>query len=176
MPIREHSRPPAPLTSCSQRRWVSMSHWPSEPPTGPAANAAASARGILAACGSDIVLMDEPTASLDPATEARVYTNLFAAFADACVISSVHRLSLLDRFDEILMMHEGRLVAQGSIDDLALTYPSFSGLPACRPSAPSRCRFERSMRALRDQIGTDHCAARCPEKIFRAYHLDHSLL
>jgi ABC-type bacteriocin/lantibiotic exporter with double-glycine peptidase domain len=97
------------------------------------------ARGILAACGSDIVLMDEPTASLDPATEARVYTNLFAAFTDACVISSVHRLSLLDRFDEILLMQEGRLVAQGSVDDLALTCPEFqrlTSLQAHRISTP----------------------------------------
>jgi ABC-type bacteriocin/lantibiotic exporter with double-glycine peptidase domain len=86
------------------------------------------ARGILAACASDIVLLDEPTASLDPATEARVYTNLFAAFADACVISSVHRLSLLDRFDEILIMREGRLVAQGSVDELSLTCPEFQRL------------------------------------------------
>jgi ABC-type multidrug transport system fused ATPase/permease subunit len=86
------------------------------------------ARGILAACGSDIVLMDEPTASLDPTTEARVYTNLFAAFTDACVISSVHRLSLLDRFDQILVMQEGRLVAQGSADELALNCPEFQRL------------------------------------------------
>jgi ATP-binding cassette subfamily B protein len=86
------------------------------------------ARGILAARGSDIVLMDEPTASLDPETEARVYTNLFATFSDACVISSVHRLSLLDRFDQILIMQEGRLVAQGSIDELALTCPEFQRL------------------------------------------------
>jgi len=88
------------------------------------------ARGILAACASDIVLMDEPTASLDPDTEARVYTNLFAAFSDACVISSVHRLSLLDRFDEILVMQQGRLVAQGPVDELLLTCPEFVRLTA----------------------------------------------
>jgi ATP-binding cassette, subfamily B, bacterial len=86
------------------------------------------ARGILAATGSALVLMDEPTASLDPATEARVYTNLFAEFADACVISSIHRLSLLERFDEVLVMHEGRLVAQGSPDELALSCPEFQRL------------------------------------------------
>ena len=86
------------------------------------------ARGILAACGSDLVLMDEPTASLDPATEARVYTNLFAAFTDACVVSSIHRLSLLERFDEVLVMQEGRLVAQGTADELALSCPEFQRL------------------------------------------------
>ncbi len=93
------------------------------------------ARGILAACGSDIVLLDEPTASLDPETEARVYTNLFAAFADACVISSVHRLSLLNRFDQILVMQEGRLVAQGSLDELALTCPEFQRLSSLHGDA-----------------------------------------
>ena len=86
------------------------------------------ARGMLAACGSDIVLLDEPTASLDPATEARVYRNLFAAFDDACLISSVHRLSLLGRFDQVLVMQEGRLLAQGSADELALTCPEFQRL------------------------------------------------
>jgi ABC-type multidrug transport system fused ATPase/permease subunit len=95
------------------------------------------ARGILAACGSDIVLMDEPTASLDPQTEARVYTNLFAAFSDACVISSVHRLNLLDRFDEVLIMREGSLVAQGPVEELALTSPEFRRLTTLHAHGPN---------------------------------------
>jgi len=95
------------------------------------------ARGVLAAGGSDIVLMDEPTASLDPATEARVYTNLFATFADACVISSVHRLTLLDRFDQVLVMQEGRLVAQGSVDELASTCPEFERLTTLQAHRPT---------------------------------------
>ena len=96
------------------------------------------ARGILAAKGSDIVMMDEPTASLDPATEAQVYTNLFAAFGNACLISSVHRMSLLDRFDEILIMNEGRLVAQGTIAELTLTNSEFNRLTRLTPdTSPS---------------------------------------
>jgi ABC-type transport system involved in cytochrome bd biosynthesis fused ATPase/permease subunit len=86
------------------------------------------ARGILAARGSSIVLLDEPTASLDPKTESCVYDNLFAEFKDACVITSIHRLHMLDRFDEVLVMHNGRLVAQGPSGLLAVTSPDFRQL------------------------------------------------
>ena len=86
------------------------------------------ARGVLAAAGSSLVLLDEPTASLDPATEARVYANLFAILEDACVISSVHRLHLLENFDEVLVMEAGRLVAQGTPDELALNCAEYQRL------------------------------------------------
>jgi ATP-binding cassette subfamily B protein len=86
------------------------------------------ARGVLAAHGSGLVLMDEPTASLDPATEARVYANLFKEFKGACLVSSIHRLSLLGQFDEVLVMQGGRIVAQGSPDDLALDCREFQRL------------------------------------------------
>jgi len=86
------------------------------------------ARGVLAAQGSALILLDEPTASLDPATEARLYTNLFNYFSQACLVSSVHRLGLLDRFDEVLVMREGRLVAQGTVAELALSCPEFERL------------------------------------------------
>ncbi len=88
------------------------------------------ARGILAAQGSHIVLLDEPTASLDSRTEAAVYDNLFGEFKDACVVSSIHRLHLLDRFDEVIVMHQGRVVAQGPASMLALTSPDFRQLCA----------------------------------------------
>ena len=88
------------------------------------------ARGILAAGGSPLVLLDEPTASLDPATESLVYTNLFAEFEEACLVSSVHRLSLLERFDEVLVMSDGRVVAQGPLDELTLNCAEFRRLTA----------------------------------------------
>lgn len=86
------------------------------------------ARGVLAAAGSDLVLLDEPTASLDPVTESQLLDNLFAAFADACLICSVHRLHLLTRFDEVLVMSEGRLVAQGP--PATLGSPELAGMLA----------------------------------------------
>jgi ABC-type transport system involved in cytochrome bd biosynthesis fused ATPase/permease subunit len=73
------------------------------------------ARGVLAAAGSALVLLDEPTASLDARTEAGVYDSVFAAFPDACIVSSVHRMNLLERFDEVILMRAGQIVAQGSV-------------------------------------------------------------
>jgi ABC-type bacteriocin/lantibiotic exporter with double-glycine peptidase domain len=95
------------------------------------------ARGVLAAAGSGLVLLDEPTASLDPATEARVYANLFEVLKDACVISSVHRLHLLGNFDEVLVMQGGRLVAQGPADELLLTCREFQRLTLSSAAAES---------------------------------------
>jgi ATP-binding cassette, subfamily B, bacterial len=86
------------------------------------------ARGVLAATGSSIVLLDEPTAHLDSATEAHVYSAMFEMFADACVISSVHRLHLLDRFDYVLMMRAGRLIAWGTPLEIACTSQEFREL------------------------------------------------
>ncbi|HJY36174.1 MAG TPA: ABC transporter ATP-binding protein [Steroidobacteraceae bacterium] len=93
------------------------------------------ARGLLAAAGSTLVLLDEPTANLDPQTEAAVLDNLFAALGDACLVSSVHRLNLLDRFDEVLVMHDGRLVAQGRAAVLAAVSPDFRRLVSAQRRA-----------------------------------------
>jgi len=83
------------------------------------------ARGILAARDSDLVLLDEPTSSVDPRTEALIYEGLFKAFADKAVISSIHRLHLLPRFDYIYVLHQGRIVAEGTFEHLRDNDPHF---------------------------------------------------
>ncbi|SIR56244.1 ABC-type multidrug transport system, ATPase and permease component [Aromatoleum tolulyticum] len=88
------------------------------------------ARGVLAADGSSLVLLDEPSSALDPETEARVYQGLFEHFADAVVVSSVHRLHLLDRFDQVILMQDGRIEAMGSAWELAQASPLFRELLA----------------------------------------------
>jgi ABC-type bacteriocin/lantibiotic exporter with double-glycine peptidase domain len=92
------------------------------------------ARGVLAARGSSIVLLDEPTAHLDPSTEAQVYARLFAEFPDACVISSVHRMHLLEKFDEVIVMEAGRVIAQGPPAELG---PARAAGRAAREPRPS---------------------------------------
>lgn len=90
------------------------------------------ARGVLAAEGSGLVLLDEPTSSLDPESESRVYQRLFEHFADAALVSSVHRLHLLDRFDEVILMCAGRIEAAGSAWTLAQSSTLFRELLAAQ--------------------------------------------
>jgi ATP-binding cassette, subfamily B, bacterial len=76
------------------------------------------ARGILAAKSSDIILLDEPTSSVDPKTEIQIYEKLFEECKDKAIISSLHRLYLLSYFDYVYVLQAGRIVAEGSFEDL----------------------------------------------------------
>ncbi len=61
-----------------------------------------------------IVILDEPTANLDPLTESRVLETFFAAFNHKTVILITHRLLSLEAMDEILVMNHGCIVEHGS--------------------------------------------------------------
>jgi ATP-binding cassette, subfamily B, bacterial len=76
------------------------------------------ARGILAARNSDLILMDEPTSSVDPRTEKQIYQNLFTAFEGKAVVSSLHRLHLLSYFDYVYILKDGTVVDEGPFEDL----------------------------------------------------------
>jgi ABC-type multidrug transport system fused ATPase/permease subunit len=83
------------------------------------------ARGFLAAKSSDIILLDEPTSSVDPKTEIKIYEKLFEECRDKAVISSLHRLYLLSYFDYVYVLQAGRIVAEGQFADLKKTSAVF---------------------------------------------------
>lgn len=76
------------------------------------------ARGILAAKRSKIVLLDEPTSSVDSMNEIKIHENLFKEFKEKTIISSIHRLHLLDKFDYIYFFEKGKVIAQGTLPEL----------------------------------------------------------
>jgi ABC-type multidrug transport system fused ATPase/permease subunit len=76
------------------------------------------ARGVFAAKDSDIVLLDEPTSSVDPRTELMIYEELFREFSDKAMVSSLHRLHLLRHFHDIYLLDKGQVVARGTLQEL----------------------------------------------------------
>ena len=86
------------------------------------------ARGLLACHDKDIVLLDEPTSSLDTGTEMRVYGNIFREFQDKTIISSIHRLHLLPLFHKIYFFSNGQIIASGSLNELLTQCPEFQEL------------------------------------------------
>jgi ATP-binding cassette subfamily B protein len=86
------------------------------------------ARGILAAQDCDVVLLDEPTSSVDPKTELLIYEKMFRDFHDKAVVSALHRLHLLRLFDVIYVLDRGRVVARGTLDELLASSRHFQEL------------------------------------------------
>jgi len=76
------------------------------------------ARGILAAKSSDIILLDEPTSSVDPKTEMQIYEKMFEEYRSKAIISSLHRLYLLSYFDYIYILRNGHIADEGTFLDL----------------------------------------------------------
>ena len=76
------------------------------------------ARGILAAKRSNILLMDEPTSSVDGPNEIKIYENIFKEFKGKTIISSIHRLHLLSKFDYIYFFDKGKIIAQGNMREM----------------------------------------------------------
>ena len=74
------------------------------------------ARGLLR--DAPILILDEPTAALDPETERTLVAALEDIKRDRIVFVISHRLSTIAGADRILFMEEGRIVEQGSHEEL----------------------------------------------------------
>ncbi len=68
--------------------------------------------------GAPIVVLDEPTAALDPLAEAEVYTKFNEIIGDKTAIYISHRLSSCKFCDEIAVFDEGTVVQRGSHEEL----------------------------------------------------------
>lgn len=64
------------------------------------------------------IILDEPTAALDPIAEAEIYSKFDDISGDKTAIYISHRLSSCKFCDEILVFHDGQIVQQGSHDGL----------------------------------------------------------
>lgn len=65
-----------------------------------------------------ILVLDEATSALDSISERKIQTALNSLWQEKTVIAIAHRLSTLRHMDKIIVMDDGRIVEQGSHDEL----------------------------------------------------------
>jgi ATP-binding cassette subfamily B protein len=78
-----------------------------------------------------ILVLDEATSALDPGTEAAVNATLERLAAGRTVVAVSHRLATIAGYDRIFVLHEGRLVEEGTHDELV---ERGGGTPSSGPS------------------------------------------
>ncbi|MEK7151655.1 MAG: ABC transporter ATP-binding protein [Patescibacteria group bacterium] len=83
------------------------------------------ARGLMACDDKQIILLDEPTSSVDSPNELMIYKNIFAEFTDKTILSSIHKLHLLPMFDMIYFFDAGKIIASGTFQELLVNCPRF---------------------------------------------------
>jgi ABC-type transport system involved in cytochrome bd biosynthesis fused ATPase/permease subunit len=67
------------------------------------------ARALLA--DAPVLVLDEPTAHLDPGTAAALLDDVLNGLGDKSLLLITHRLEGLERMDDILELDDGRVTA-----------------------------------------------------------------
>lgn len=86
------------------------------------------ARGLLFSNDKQIMLLDEPTSSVDAKNEREFFNTVFKEKNATTIIASVHRLNLLPLFDRIFYFQNGNIVAKGTLKELQKTSKEFKSI------------------------------------------------
>ena len=86
-----------------------------------------------------LLILDEPTASLDSHNERLVLDTLESIPEDCTVITVTHRLGQLDKMDRILMLDNGQLIADGDPESLRDHFRAIQGICCRNAGEPGPC-------------------------------------
>jgi ATP-binding cassette subfamily B protein len=78
----------------------------------------------------DLLVLDEATSAVDPATERRLTEALDRLTSGRTTLTIAHRLSTAERADEVLVVDAGRVVQRGSHDRLVVAEGPYARLHA----------------------------------------------
>lgn len=75
-----------------------------------------------------IIILDEPTVSLDPITEKKLLDEVFNLLHDKTIIWVTHHLAGINHVDQVRFLENGRFDMQGTPQELYRTQPRFRSL------------------------------------------------
>ncbi len=79
-------------------------------------------------CNPSILLLDEATSALDNTTSRFIESQLYNAFSKRTVISITHRLSTVRDADKVFVMHDGKIIGNGTHQSLYKENPIYKTL------------------------------------------------
>jgi ATP-binding cassette subfamily B protein len=77
---------------------------------------------------NDFIILDEPTSNLDPLAETEVFQKYIALAEDKTVIFVTHRISVASLADRIIVFADGKIIQDGTHDELANIEGEYSRL------------------------------------------------
>ena len=76
----------------------------------------------------DFIILDEPTSNLDPLAEADIFRRYIEMARERTVIMVTHRISIAALCDRIVVFSGGRVVEDGSHDELMVANGEYARL------------------------------------------------
>lgn len=77
-----------------------------------------------------LLVFDEATSSLDPATEREIADAIERLRHGRTIVVIAHRLTTVERCDRVLLLKDGRIAASGTYQELAAGSPAFRAVAA----------------------------------------------
>ncbi|EKE28459.1 MAG: hypothetical protein ACD_3C00055G0001 [uncultured bacterium (gcode 4)] len=92
-----------------KEKWVNLSGWEKQ--------RLALARWLFSAEWRTIIILDEPTSSVDTINEMEIYENIFEEYSWKSIISSIHKLHLLPMFDKVYLFEKWEIIESWTFDE-----------------------------------------------------------
>lgn len=124
---------------------------------------------------ADLILLDEPTASLDPLNEARLYAATRRLLSrGATIVSIAHRLETVLSADQVIVLDHGRIAESGPPADLRAQNGLFTRLLQESPAQEDPASYALSLPQQHQTVSAaplppdnQHAAPLNPGQVFR---------